>query len=144
MPDTKLHARLGKIAAAIGGTRYIGNKLTAASKTLAFPDPVLGGGSTGRVVDTDRNGKADMVFVRGAFSRGILIDADEDSIGGIKVGEAADELLKAKKVDPEMSVIVQGNTIWAMYDTNNDSKFDLALMTSSGGDDDSALFATNA
>ena len=84
-----------------------------------------------------------MVFVRGAFSRGILIDADEDSLGSVKIGDAADELLKAKKVDPEMSVIVQGGTVWAMYDTNNDNKFDLALMTTSGGDE-SALFATNA
>ncbi len=143
VPDTTLHARLGKIAAAIGGSRYIGKKITAASKTLAFPDPVLGGGSTGRVADSDRNGKGDMVFVRGAFSRGILIDADEDSLGSVKIGDAADELLKAKKVDPEMSVIVQGGTVWAMYDTNNDNKFDLALMTTSGGDE-SALFATNA
>ena len=141
--DTKLHARLGKIAAAIGGSRYIGKKLTEASKALAFPDPVLGGGTTGRVVDTDHNGKSDMVFVRGAFSRGVLIDADEDSLGSIKPGDAADELLKAKKVDPELSVIVQGNTIWAMYDTDNDAKFDLALMTTNGMDE-SSLYATSA
>ena len=61
-----------------------------------------------------------MVFVRGAFSRGVLIDADEDSLGSLKAGDAADELLKAKKVDAEISVIVQGNTVWAIYDTDND------------------------
>jgi hypothetical protein len=143
VPDAKLHVRLGKIAAAIGGSRYIGNKLTAASKVLTFPDPLLGGGTTGRVADTDHNGKPDVAFVRSAFSRGLLIDADEDSLGSLKQGDAADELLKAKKVDPELSVILQGNALWAMYDTDNDAKFDLALMTTSGGDE-SSLYATNA
>ena len=97
--------------------------------SVTVPDPALGAGTQGRLVDTDGNGKPDMVFVRGAFSRGLLIDADEDSIGSLKDGDSADEVLKAKKVDAEIAVIVQGNTMWAIYDTDNDSKFDLALMT---------------
>jgi S1-C subfamily serine protease len=141
--DTSLHARLGKIATAVGGARYTSNKLTAASKALSVPDALLGGGSTGRLVDSDRNGKPDLVFVRGAFSRGLLIDADEDSLGSLKPGDPADDLLKAKKVDAEISVIVQGNTIWAQYDTDNDAKFDLALMTTTGTDE-SSLFTTSA
>jgi S1-C subfamily serine protease len=142
--NPSLHARLGKIATAIGGTRYASKKaLAAAAASVTVPDPALAAGTQGRLVDTDGNGKPDLVFVRGAFSRGLLIDADEDSIGSLKDGDSADELLKAKKVDAEISVIVQGNTMWAIYDTDNDSKFDLALMTT-GATDPSWLFATNA
>jgi len=142
--DPALHARLGKIATAIGGTRYTSKKaLAAAAQSITVPDPALAAGTQGRLVDTDGNGKPDMVFVRGAFSRGLLIDADEDSIGSLQDGDAADEVLKAKKVDAEIAVIVQGNTLWAIYDTDNDSKFDLALMTT-GATDPSWLFATNA
>ena len=142
--DASLHARLGKIATAIGGTKYTSKKaLAAAAHSVTVPDPSLAAGTQGRLVDTDGNGKPDLVFVRGAFSRGLLIDADEDSIGTFKDGDSAEELLKAKKVDAEIAVIVQGNTMWAIYDTNNDSKFDLALMTS-GASDPSWLFATAA
>ncbi len=139
-----LHARLGKIATAMGGSRYASKKaLEAAAASVTVPDPALAAGTEGRLVDTDGNGKPDMVFVRGAFSRGLLIDADEDSIGTFKDGDSADELLKAKKVDAEIAVIVQGNTMWAIYDTDNDSKFDLALMTT-GATDPAWLFTTNA
>jgi hypothetical protein len=84
-----------------------------------------------------------MVFARGAFSRGLLIDADEDSLASVKPNESADELLKAKSIDAEVALIVQGGTVWALYDTNNDKKHDLALMTTNGTDE-SWLFATSA
>jgi S1-C subfamily serine protease len=142
--DASLHARLGKIASAIGGSKYASAKtLTTAANAVALPDAALGAGTSGRLVDTDGNGKPDLVFVRGTFSRGLLIDADEDSLGAFKSGDSADELLKAKKVDAEISVIVQGSTVWAIYDTDNDAKFDLALMTTNGTDP-SWLYATSA
>jgi S1-C subfamily serine protease len=142
--NTALHARLGKIATAIGGTKYVNPRVLAASKELTrTPDPILGGGAQGRAVDSDRNGNADAAVMRGAFSRGLLIDADEDSLRSVKPGEPVDELVKAKKVDAEISFVVQGSAVWAMYDTDNDSKFDLALMTTNGTDT-SSLLATNA
>lgn len=142
--DVSLHPRLGTIASVIGGTRYTSpDALMAASRKITVPDPALGAGTQGRLVDTDRNGKPDLVFVRGTFTRGLLIDADEDSLGAFKTGDAADDLLKAKKIDAEIAVIAQGHTMWAIYDTNNDSKFDLALMTASGTDG-SWLYTTHA
>lgn len=141
--DRSLHARLGRIAMAIGATRYTSPDAMVAARAVSIPDHILGGGNTGRVVDTDDNGKPDLVFVRGAFSRGFLIDADEDSLGSLKPGDAADDLLKARKVNPNISVIVQANTVWAIYDTDNDKKPDLALMTTNGIDE-TWLYATNA
>jgi len=141
--DPALHTRLGKIATAIGGTRYTSPEAIMAARTITLPDAMLGGGTQGRVIDSDGNGRPDLAFVRGSFSRGLLVDADEDSLGGLKNGEAADEILKAKKVDAEISIITQGNTVWAMYDTTNDGKVDLALMTTNGTDE-SWLYAMNA
>ena len=142
--DKSLHARLGKIALAIGGSKYTSRRAlaAAAASTASVPD-ALSAGNTGRLVDTDGNGKPDVIHVRGAFSRGILVDADENSIGSLKSGDSADDVLKARKVDAEIAMIVQGNSVWVMYDTDNDAKLDLALMTTHGIDE-TALFATHA
>lgn len=143
--DASLHGRLGKIAAAIGGQRYTSTRVrTAAETAITLPDGWLGGGTTGRTVDSDGDGKSDSVFVRGAFSRGILIDGNQDSLSSIKPGESADALVKAKKVDAEVSVITQGDRLWALYDTNNDNTFDLALLSSAPTYGDTSTFAASA
>lgn len=144
LKDRSLEARLGTIAQAIGGAKYTSARvLAAAARTNAIPDPILGGGTSGRVADTDDNRHADLAAIKSVFSRALLIDADEDSLGALKSGDAVDELLKARKVDAEVSVVIQGNSVWASYDTDNDGKFDLALV-SANGSDPSALVATNA
>lgn len=141
--DRSLHARLGKIATAIGGTKYVSSRtLAAASDADTIPDPFLAAGTDGRSLDTDGNGKSDVAVLRGAFSRVTLVDADEDSLGDVKPGESVEELAKAKKIDAEVAVVVQGNAVWAMYDTDNDAKFDLVLATP--GTNTSGLFATAA
>ncbi len=141
--DPALHARLGKIATAIGGTKYVSAKTLAASNdSTSIPDPFLAAGADGRAFDTDGNGKSDVAIVRGAFSRVTLIDADENSLGKVKPGEAVEAMVKERKVDAEAAVVVQGNSVWALYDTDNDAKFDLVLAT--GGTDASGLFATEA
>jgi S1-C subfamily serine protease len=127
--DTALHARLGKVVGAIGGDKYVSTKmLAAAADTVSIPDPYVAGGNEGRAVDSDGNGKADLVMTRGAFTRVTFIDADEDSVGSLKSGDTADALLKAKKVDAEIALVVQGDALWTLYDTNNDGTFDLILM----------------
>jgi S1-C subfamily serine protease len=142
--DEKLHPRLAKIASAIGGTRLVSARtLAKAQAATTLPDPLLGGGISGRAVDSDSNGKPDLAVVRGTFSRGLLLDADEDTLGFVKAGATIDDQIKAKKVDAEVALVIQGNQLWAFYDTNNDSKFDLALTTVHGGDA-SSLFTTSA
>ena len=140
--DEKLNIRLGKIANAIGGSKYTSARMNAAANAVTLPDPLRGGGLTGRAADTDHDGKCDVVYTHGAFSRGLLIDADQDSLGSLKNLDAADDLLKAKSVKAEISVIVQNNNTWAIYDTNKDGKFDLALLSNTG--DSVAVVATSA
>jgi hypothetical protein len=142
--DEKLHARLAKIATAVGGTKMVSAKtLAKATESSSLPDALLGGGSTGRAIDSDYNGKADLAAVKGTFSRGFLLDADEDTLGTTKGGTQIDDMVKNKKIDAEVSLVMQGASLWAFYDTNNDSKFDLVL-TSTAASDTSSLFAMNA
>jgi hypothetical protein len=141
--DASLHARLGKIASVLGRSYWTSPEaIAAASKVSNLPDPLLGAGSKGRLVDTDGNGKPDTVFVRSTFANGMLLDTNERSIGSLKVDDAADEVVKAKKVEAQLALVVQGDSAWAFYDTNNDSKFDLVLMAE--GKQGSALYTTRA
>ncbi len=127
----------------MGGGKYVSSRMMAASQAPRIPDPLLGGGTQGKLVDSDRNGKPDLAMVRGTFSRGILIDADEARLGALQPDQPADEIVKSRQAHPEVSVIIQGNVVWAIYDTDNDHKFDLALMTNYGTDS-SSLWATHA
>jgi serine protease Do len=141
--DASLHARLGKIASVLGRTNAVSPEaLAAASSSTALPDPLLGAGSKGRLADTDGNGRPDTVFVRSAFAHGMLVDTSERSIGALKVDDPADDAVKAKKVDAQLALVVQGDSAWAFYDTDDDSKLDLVLMAE--GKAGSALYATRA
>jgi hypothetical protein len=141
--DPALHARLGKIASVLGRTNAVSPEaLAAASNSTALPDPFLGAGSKGRLADTDGNGRPDTVFVRSAFAHGMLVDTNERSVGALKVGDPADDAVKAKKVEAQIALVVQGASAWAFYDTDDDSKFDLVLMAE--GKESNALYTTRA
>jgi S1-C subfamily serine protease len=131
--DPALHARLGKIAATVGGAKYVSSRtLTASRIPTTAPDPIVGGGTAGRAIDSDGNGRPDIAVMHGTFSRAYLFDADESSLGAIENGDPVDDLVKSRKIDPELSVVVEGNSVWALYDTDNDAKVDLALLSTEG------------
>lgn len=129
LKDPKLHARLGHIAGLIRPSGFTSEQALAEGAKLTVPDPLWGGGRNGRALDLDRDGKPDVVAVTSAFAKAALFDADEDSLSSLKPGEEAKALLEARKVDAELSLVQQGTTYWAIYDTNNDGKFDLALVS---------------
>jgi len=97
------------------------------SGELPPPDAVKGAGHEGRLLDLSGDGKADAVAAEGLFSSGHLLDLDQDSLGAMKAGDAAAELLSAGKVDAEFSYVTRGRQAWAWYDTDNDGRFDLVL-----------------
>jgi S1-C subfamily serine protease len=105
------------------------NSDTVVSSEMIIPDPLWGGGRNGVFRDVDRNGIADVIEVRSKASAGMLIDADEDSLGRFSPTANPKDLINSRKIDAEMSIIRQGDRLWAMYDTNNDGTFDLALLS---------------
>ncbi len=117
--------------------------LAEGQESKEFPDPILGGGTEGRLVDTDGDGKPNAAAMHSTFASGVLIDADEDSIGDLKPGDPADDAVKSRKIRPQASIITQGRKVWARYDVDNDGKFDLALVADNT-DDPALLVATSA
>ncbi len=134
--------RLGRIATAIGAKRY-GSAIVlgVTSRAPVVPDAVTGSGTQARAYDSDGDGHPDCMATRSSFSFGVVIDADQNSLGELKNGSAVPDLGKTK-IDAEVSVVFGLTSTWASYDIDNDGKFDLALEDASARGD--ALFATSA
>jgi hypothetical protein len=128
--DAKLHPRLGKIAGVLASKKFTSPEaLQAGAADQSLPDPVRSLGTKGRFVDSDKNGKPDAIYVTGTYTQGILVDADEDSIGSFKPGDDADLAMKSGKLELEFTFIIEDGKAWATYDTDNDGAFDLMLTT---------------
>src|SRR5262249_6514399 len=94
--------------------------------SAALPEPVSGGGNRARLLGLDRDGRPGGVLLNASFSQGILLDADQDSLGELRLDDNPQALLNSHGVRAEFSLVEQGAHRWAYYDTNKDGKFDLA------------------
>lgn len=83
-------------------------------------DPVLS--------DSNGDGSNDTVAIGTSYAQRILWDLDEDSVAG-KSASQVGKKIAAKDLDIELATIVQGSTMWMVYDRDNDGEFDLALQT---------------
>lgn len=127
--DENMSQRFARIAAVIRplGWMSFGSLLKAQEPTV--PDAIWGGGRKGQLRDVDADGKPDTVRLSSTFSDGFLVDADQDSLGSLSTGDSVQALINQRGIDAELSIVSQGQSLWALYDTNNDSKFDLALFS---------------
>ncbi len=120
--DKALHARFTKITRAAFPSRYT-DAPSSGAQTL--PQPIA---ATGRALGTDlnRDGKLDAIDITTPFSKRLLVDADQSF--SRKVGPFFNMAkVSATALDPEISVVSQRMHMWVFYDTDDDSKFDLAL-----------------
>jgi S1-C subfamily serine protease len=128
--DEALRQRFTRIAAVIRPLGWMSfGALMRATSDPPVPDAIWGGGRKGIARDADGDGKPDMIRLSSTFSNGFLIDADQDTLGSIQVSDNVQSLINERAVDAELSIVSQGQSIWAMYDTNSDGKFDLALFS---------------
>lgn len=119
-------ARIASVIRPLGWMSF-GSLLKAAEPTV--PDAIWGGGRKGQLRDVDADGRPDTVRLSSTFSDGFLIDADQDTLGSLAAGDNVQALINDRGIDAELSIVSQGQNLWALYDTNNDSKFDLALFS---------------
>jgi len=120
--DKTLHDRFTRITRAAFPSRYT-DAPTNVKQTL--PKPIA---ATGRARGTDlnRDGKLDAVNITTPFSKRLLVDADQSF--SRRVGPFFNMAsVTAATLDPEISVVSQGLHMWVFYDTDDDTKFDLAL-----------------
>jgi S1-C subfamily serine protease len=133
--NEKMHTHLGKFASIINSRLTCPELLADAKSEIPVPDPVKGIGQKGRLGDLDGNGKPDTIVFSGAFARGASIDADEDAIGGLKPVDDPSPIMKAGKVDAEITLFMLPSSVWVVYDRDNDNKADLAMLANTESDD---------
>lgn len=119
-------ARVSSVVRPLGWMPF--NALLKASEPQV-PDAFWGAGRKGSLRDLDMDGRPDTVRLTSNFSSGYLIDGDQNSLGSLGLSEDPQALINNRSVDAELSIISQGQNLWAMYDTDNDNKFDLALFS---------------
>ncbi len=123
--DEAMKKRLLAAGARLFSSRMM-PKGTAVAKKV-YPDPIGGVGHQGTLRDYNYDRKPDTIVAGGMFSRGYIIDSDQDTLGSFKVGDSLRQVRKSHKIDAELTWITQKRENWAWYDTNNDGKFDLLL-----------------
>lgn len=93
--------------------------------TDALPNPMPLAGR-GFLRDLDMSGTNDAVDVTTAFSKRLLIDADESFVPSMKDKFAVKDVDRSK-LDAEVVVVSQGSHMWVFYDRDDDAKMDLVL-----------------
>ena len=145
--DVGSAARLGAIAKVIKPSD-VGTFTSAAAIAKAKatpPDLNWGGQRNGLLMDSDSDGIADTLGIQSYFTRGYLVDSDQDSPRDMKVGaELASLGTDAReRFDAEAAFVEQAGSLWALYDTNGDNRMDLALLSPRMNDLSVALGAWN-
>ena len=122
--DPALGARLRK-----AGRRFFTSRLLPRPRGQGrdYPDPVKSVGHEGRLRDYNRDGKPDTVQGRGLWSRGYIVDVDQNTLGDFSVKDTLHKVRQNRAIDAEFSLIYHQNRAWSWYDTDNDGRFDLLL-----------------
>ncbi len=143
--DAASAARLGAIAKVIRPSDVGAFTSTAAltSAKVTPPDLHWGGKRKGLLIDSDGDGIADTLGIESFYTRGYLVDSDQDSPRDMKVGAKLKTLGNAEKFDAEAAFVEQAGSRWALYDTDGDNHMDLALLSPRFDDLGVALGAWN-
>jgi S1-C subfamily serine protease len=133
LADRTMAARLGTIARVLSPSKAgtFTSRVALANAKVTPPDLNWGGKREGRLHDTDADRVADTLAIGSYFTRGYLIDSDQDSPRTMRVGADLASLGAAalEHFDAEAAFVQQAGALWALYDTNGDNKMDLALFS---------------
>lgn len=133
--DEKMNAKLGRWALAINPYGASPGLVADARMLVDVPDPVAGISSKGSLSDIDGNGKPDAYRFQSMFSSGIVLDVDGDSVGELPMKTDPASLVSGRKLDPELSFIVERGSTWVVYDRDNDRSADLAIVAETRSQD---------
>jgi hypothetical protein len=129
--DASLAPRFGKLASSVADSAT-NPETSQKGAEITVPDPIWGGGKSGKYNDGDGDGKADSASIHSRWSSGWLFDADQDGLGTIQSDADLQRLINNRAVDAEMTVVHARGEFWAFYDTDVDGEHDLALATPAG------------
>ncbi|MSP24599.1 MAG: serine protease, partial [Myxococcales bacterium] len=123
MANPAMHERFAKVARAAFPAHFTDGPEPGLA---AIPDAI---GRVGSAVAKDLNGdgRFDAADVSSPFSSRLLVDGDQritSESGSVFFGL---DKLKDGALDPEITIVTQGQHLWTFYDTDDDRRFDLAL-----------------
>lgn len=123
-------ARLGAAAVGLGVARLATQSVIAAAETPRVPDYRRAFNDDGYAQDGDGDGTVDTVFARGSLGGGghaILFDLRSKALAALKSGDSAAPAFKAGPIQPQFVYLDKPSGAWALYDTDVDGAFDMAL-----------------
>ncbi|HWO26532.1 MAG TPA: trypsin-like peptidase domain-containing protein [Kofleriaceae bacterium] len=122
-------ARLGAAAVGLGLSRLATAAVLAAAETPRVPDYKRAFGDDGYAQDGDGDGAVDTIYSKGSFGAGqaLLFDVRSKALAQLKSGDSAAPAFKAGPIQPQYVYIEKPAGAWALYDTDTDGAFDVAL-----------------
>jgi len=118
-----LRQRIARVSRAAFPEHLTDAPKPAGAGTLPSPLPLAG---RGFLRDLDFSGTNDAVDVTTAFSKRLLVDADESFVPSMKNKFSIQEVDRSK-LDAELVVVSQGSHMWVFYDQDDDAEMDLVL-----------------
>jgi len=121
--DAALRERIARVTRAAFPERLTDAPVGSAADSLPNPMPLSG---RGILKDLDLSGTNDAVDVTTAFSKRLLVDADESFVPGMENKFAVKDVERSQ-LDAEVVIVSQGKQMWVFYDQDDDGQSDLVL-----------------
>jgi hypothetical protein len=125
---------IARLGAAVGGlslSKLTSDEVIAAGDAPRVPDFKRAFGEEGFAQDSDGDGKVDTIYGmrEGAGGMSVMFDVRSKALGTLKSGDAAAPALKGGQLHPQYVMLDRPAGAWALYDTDADGNFDIALFS---------------
>lgn len=123
-------ARLGTAAAGSGIATLVAPATLASGAVPAVPNVVKVFGKEGYVEDVDGDGTVESINAyTGPGSSALLVDLESKELSNLKDGDDAAPVLEPWVLEPQFVLLRRLAGTWALYDTDANGRFDLALFS---------------
>ncbi|MCW5801187.1 MAG: trypsin-like peptidase domain-containing protein [Deltaproteobacteria bacterium] len=121
-------ARLGAAVVGLSLGKLASEEVIGAGDAPRVPDVARAFGEEGYAQDSDGDGKVDTIYsARESGGTSVMFDVRSKALGMLKNGDAAAPALKSGQLRPQYVLLDRPAGTWALYDTDADGTFDLAL-----------------
>jgi S1-C subfamily serine protease len=148
--DASLHPRLAAVAGSLGWDKIASDATMAVADNLSVPD-IFSGSVENAIAQSAEgpNEKPIIVYAMGPVGQTTYVDTRSDSLSHLKSGDNARSIIEKKDLKPQFVALSRPNGRWALYDSTDDGKIDVALFAKNPYDKDdpyagAALYVTDA
>jgi S1-C subfamily serine protease len=147
--DASLHPRLAAVADGLGWEKISSDATMAVANAVSVPDPFSGGVENAFAASPEGpHEKPCMVYTNGPVGQATFVDTRSDPLSRLKSGDNARSLIEKREIKPQFVTLNRPNGRWALYDSTDDGKLDVALFAKNPYDRDElggmATYVTDA